>query len=148
VTRAVVVIDRLPYDGEVEAVRAAFQGIDADVTVESAIELRGAGDYPWVVVVTLLGITVGSFFNKLGGLLAEDAHEAVKLWVGSVVAARRRFRSTRENIEIGDAHISRIVLHDALPDEAFIALVAMDLDALPDGAHLHWDDETGEWKGT
>jgi hypothetical protein len=147
-TRAVVVIDRAPYDGEIEAVRAAFQGIDADVTVESALELRGVGDYPWVVVVTLLGITVGSFFNKLGGLLAEEPHAAVKLWVGSVVAARRRFRSTSGNIEIGDARISRIVLNDALPDEAFISLLAMDLDALPDGTHLHWNDDAGEWRST
>lgn len=140
--RVEVMIDRPAFPGEVEAVEKAFAGIDADVIV--GYEVRGAGDYPWIVFVTLTGITVTAFFRKLVDLAAEDAYAGLKRWANTVADARRRYRKTSGTVDVRDAHISRIVLRVELPDEAFALLLEMDLDALPDGAYLVWDGEG--WK--
>jgi hypothetical protein len=142
VDRIQVVIDYPAFPGEVEAVEETFEGLDADVTVEPKYETRSAGIVPWIVLVSVSGVAI--FFKKLTELAAEDTYTALKRWVGSVAAARRRFRSATGTIQVRDARISRIVLHDDLPDEAFIALLEIDLDALPDSSYLVWDGD--QWK--
>lgn len=145
--RTEVLIDRPAAEGEVEAVTKVFDDLGLGVTVEAGYEVRGAGDYPWIVAVGLAsGTTIAIFLKKVAELAAEDAYVALKRWVKAVADSRRPFRSTSGRIELKDDRISALILHEDLPDDAFEALADMDFDALPDHAHLVWDEDTGEWK--
>ncbi len=121
---------------EIEAVAEAFKHNGFNGPVSAKIERRSLGDLPFVIYVSA---TVTAFMGAFAAQAGKDSYERIKRFVRDLQSARSGTDGSvviqdRENQE--DSTV--LVLSTDLPDEAFEALMTLDLESAK-GAYLVWD---------
>jgi hypothetical protein len=134
-------MDEEASPAEVEAVAAVFAEAGFNGPVSANVGRRSLGDLPYVVY---LSATPAVFFKGFLEAAGKDGYESLKGLVLKVTEARKgrdgsivvEDRQSREDSTV-------LVLSADLPDEAFVALEDLDLEALK-GTYLVWDREGGK----
>jgi hypothetical protein len=144
-TSSEVLLEAEATPQEVAAVEAALREVGIDWPVVAALERRGIGDYPWVIMLAgPPSVVFGVFAKKFAELAAEDVYVSLKKWVRQLASSRRDSNGT---ITINDPASGTVILLDPeLPDEAYRQLPAVDPER--DGGearYLSWNNEEGRW---
>ena len=140
-----VILEAEATEEEVAGVEAELREVGLDWPVSAALERRGLGDYPWVIMLAGTPTVIfGVFAKKFTELAAEDAYKGVKSWVQRLASRRRDPNGT---ITINDpASGTVIVLDPELPDEAYRQL--QNVDPARDGGDLgflSWSQKDQRW---
>lgn len=140
--RAFVQLDYGASEEDVRAVEALFSeaGTEAEVT-PAVLDLSQA--VYWVLIIN---VSLGAFVARLMQIAADDAAAALKDFVRRAHEARRLSKASDGSIQIEDrdSRVSISGLDPELADEAYRALVEIDLRTLPPG-RLGWSPDRQKW---
>ncbi|HST70380.1 MAG TPA: hypothetical protein VLI94_12075 [Solirubrobacterales bacterium] len=121
---------------EVEAVAEIFRREGFDGPISADVERRSLGEIPFVIYVS---ISVTAFLTAFAAAAGKDAYDNLKRFIRDIRSARDGHDGSIVVEDREDHQDSTVLVLSAdLPDEAFEALRALDLEAMK-GAYLVWD---------
>lgn len=156
--KAQVLLDSRATDGEVAAVRRAFEGVGLEADVSASYEARGARDIPWAIIIAAPAALFLAEFAKAAG--KEVGQAAGKAVVAGVAMGGRRLhelvtrlyeaRLTSASppgsvVLIDDESGTWIMLANGLPEEAARLLIEIPIVETPSG-QLVWDFDSSTWR--
>jgi hypothetical protein len=138
---AEVTIDRGASPSELEGVAAAFRAVGIEPAVRAGyVQLSELP--PWMVMAFL---PITAFLTALGAEAGKDAYRRIKDLVQRVRDARAESKQPPGNFILEDTETKvQVVLGLGLIDEAYEALIRLDLHSLAPGP-VFYDRTRGQW---
>lgn len=136
-----VLVSATVDDAGRDAITEAFRSAGVDVQVGVIPARRGEG-LTWLALAVL---PLSGFLTGIGSALAQQAKEGVKRLVQGVLGDKHEERRPGElRLEDQDSGTTIVLTRD-LPEEAYQALLALDLAAVKENTVLSWEPVRLRW---
>lgn len=142
--RAELLLDQEAPEALGQDLVAALDGLGVRTArVRRAVDHRGAGDLPWLVLASL---PLQAFLSGLGAEAVRDAYASFKGVVRRGAGRTAAGGGAPRPLVLQDARSGlSIVLEPDLPAEAYEQLLGIDLTEFRVGP-LHYDRQLGRWR--
>ncbi|GHC55584.1 hypothetical protein [Streptomyces flavofungini] len=142
--RAELLLDQEAPEALGQDLVAALEGLGVRTArVRRAVDHRGAGDLPWLVLASL---PLQAFLSGLGAEAVRDAYVSFKGVVRRGAGRTAAGDGAPRPLVLQDARSGlSIVLEPDLPAEAYEQLLGIDLAEFHVGP-LHYDRQLGRWR--
>jgi hypothetical protein len=139
----VLVTPEVSAEEEQEIVEA-FRGLDVTARPRMIYARRSLEQLQWLVLATL---PLHAFLSGLGSAAAQDIAQGLKRLVGRVGGATPTTATSQQQVLVLQDVATRlqVVLEADLPEEAYQALVMLDLSVFQQGP-VHYDRHRGRWR--
>ncbi|MGH3798224.1 MAG: hypothetical protein ACRDSP_25520 [Pseudonocardiaceae bacterium] len=129
--------------GQEQAIVDAFRALGVAAHIRVVPTRRGPDEMQWLMLATL---PIQAMLSGVGAAVAENLGRSVKHLVGRVFRDRDAAKSCRQVLVLREADTGlQVVLEAGLPEEAYSALVALDLSAFEQGP-VHYDLRRRRWR--
>lgn len=141
--QAYVLVDASVPGEEERQLREALVGLGVTPDVRTMPTRRGAEQLQWLVLVAL---PLQAFLSGTGGKIAEDAHEALKRAVRTVLRRKRSAAEPPSVLVFQDPATGlQLILGADLSDDGYRQLFDLDLSQFRLGP-VHYDHRQQRWR--